>query len=182
MRLEANAVSAASAAVASDVADLVRRIAPWTTIYIAPRLLCLYEEGRDDRHGTRYRADGREWQAYSGAAIGMLGIVVVGFTSPQTMFGTACHEAWHAIETRLSDEWKETIDAGLEPMPYGHGNPYWGNAEERRARAFESWCARFLEGLPPFVGTTDVDRIFGMAWSGELGLRLSTPREQRIYA
>lgn len=76
----------------------------------------------------------------------------------------------------------ENINAQLNDSELhlgGHG--YFDSMVERRARAFQMWCMRLVEGLPGhFVRSRDgwgIDEVFARAWLGDTGAILDGPSE-----
>ncbi|WP_442036503.1 hypothetical protein [Microvirga sp. 2MCAF35] len=146
---------------ANHAVTIIRRIAPWLErIVFSPEII---DQG----------------DKISGIYIPRCETICLSlWPSPPTILIAACHEAWHAIEERLSEDMIAAVDRDLGPA-FFDGAPYFGNPEERRARAFETWCGRLLEGMPgrfmksQHADAVGIDEIFAAAWSGQLGVALS---------
>lgn len=52
---------------------------------------------------------------------------------------------------------------------YLQGHGYYDTMLERRARAFESWAMRQIEGVKSEFVTGGIDEVFARAWTGETG-------------
>lgn len=163
---------------------MIRRIVPWVEVYIAPKIFIPFSEDDAFCDGRRrFLINGRTWSGIGGLSLNIDGTILLTATSsPLYLLATAAHEAWHSQEHRLPPSEIENIDAQLEEGELnlaGHG--YYDSMVERRARAFETWCMRLVQGLPGrFVKSRDgqgIDEIFARAWTGQTGAILDGPAE-----
>jgi hypothetical protein len=108
-------------------------------------------------------------------------IFITSGSSPQNLLSIAAHEAWHSLEVSMSAAEIENINAQLADSEYSWGHGYYDSMLERRARAFQMWCMRLIEGLPGhFVGNRNgwgIDAVFARAWSGSTGAIFDGPDE-----
>lgn len=170
-RLEGGAVSLAVRKGVALAAQVAQRIAPWCAIVAAPTVLCADSAIRSGRYVER---EGRRFEPVGGLFLPDLETVVVtAGRGPTYVLAITMHEVWHALEHRLSDAVKAAVTADLAPPLGPSDHPYFADPGEHRARAFEVWCGRMVEGMPAFVAASDLDRVFLAAWTGELGEKLA---------
>lgn len=150
--------------------ELIHRIAPWATIRVAPIYLDRLTADSSFVPNFIHRIGGVDFGEYGGSASRNapwninINLSRHAVQLPQT----AAHEAWHCLEYRLPAEIIEAVDAAIEGDHFTPCDPYSSSRLERRARAFDAWAARIIEGLPGQFQRGGIDEIFAMAWTGEL--------------
>lgn len=140
---------------AASLWPLCKLMVPWATLILCPRIT-----QRDEELG--------------GFWVGSQECIALSLSqSRRGIVQSMVHECWHAIEDRLPPAVIDAIDGELDPSVVADDGTYWSTPEEHRARAFEAWVMRPLEGLPGFIATTAIDAVFHDVWNGSLGRKLA---------
>lgn len=157
-----------------EAARMIRRIAPWTTIVFAPRLYTSFQPDGDAYNAgisngrERFLIEGRCWTKLGGQSPAGT-IYISAWGGPDALMQLAAHEAWHQLEGRMSRPYVDFIDSQFEASTYLQGHGYYDTMLERRARAFESWAMRQIEGVKSEFVRGGIDEVFARAWTGETG-------------
>lgn len=163
---------------------MIRRIVPWAEVFIAPKIFIPFSENDAYCDGRRrFLINGGLWTEIGRLSLNKDGTVfLTSGSSPQNLLSMAAHEAWHSLEMRMPADEIRNLDEQLsegELKLGGHG--YFDSMVERRARAFQMWCMRLVEGLPGcFVRSRNgwgIDEVFARAWTGETGAIFDGPDE-----
>lgn len=149
--------------------SVIHRITPWATVIAAPALVA--EATSDDypcREFLHRKDSNKNYVKLGGRSFGNEGLIAISLYSwSGYLISTAYHEAWHQLEKILDKKILDEIDDRL--IPHSWGSAYMDSMVERRARAFETWCMRFEEGMPGLRLSSRVDEIFDRAATGEIG-------------
>lgn len=148
---------------------MARRIVPFATVIFTPGLFQDADES-DMGDACHWSMDGKLYAKLAGCSINRTPtIYVTVLSNPSYIAATVAHEAWHCLETHaLPQHWIELIDSLIEDSQFTIPQAYYTKPCERRARAFEVWAMRFVEGLPGKLHPTQIDDIFARAWCGDL--------------
>ena len=172
---------------------MIRRMTPWASITLAPRLylrgFCAALSAEKTSHDPLNLIEHKEetWEAALGVAVPSFNSIFLSTArGPLTLLQTVTHECWHMIEAKLAPWMIELVDAQIEAsVASSYWDPqYYHLPQEVRARAFEAWCDRLLAGLPPPIyvraadGPETIDEIFGAAWPGQLAQELEAEKRE----
>lgn len=152
------------------------RVAPWSTIFVAPRLWvsadraddygdCAYETRRDSR--------GRRWSQCGGVACSATGTAAVSLKAGvHGLPSILHHELWHVVSPRLADADRELVYSAVDRHGISLGaSTYADSAEERAARLYESWVGQWLAGAPPTHCDCPVRMVCQLVYAGEYPYR-----------
>lgn len=161
--------------------EIIHRIMPWTNVYAVP--VVVFEAPPEEyprREIIRRRGSGKYYVKVGGLSFDKEGLIALSLSSSSVfLVSTAYHEAWHQVEAILDNKILDEIDACLIPVAWG--SAYLDSKCERRARAFETWCMRFEEGMPGIRLSSRVDEIFDAVATGEVA-REWTKEQQKVAA
>ena len=149
----------------THVAEIVTRMTPWATWYVAPAF---------GHVGGYFK------EQFGGLALVLSGVGLIrSCWDPAWTVRTAMHEAWHLAEDYLSAAEFESVDMAARSGPQWPDAPsfrdYYSKPVERRARMYEAWAMSAWEA----GGTPAVDKraphtlVFGRVYSGEIGFRVA---------
>lgn len=142
------------------VAVLLDRVCPALTCYVVPGL----------RRPCGRPIGGLQHQD------GALLLAVQAGTSPRWIWHTALHEAWHAVESRLT---RADFDLVRQAVRHGMHMPadgYHDSTSERAADAFGAWaCARLsvcpCPAAPGWSAERSMEQVFGEVLAGVYGTK-----------
>ncbi len=133
------------------------RVAPWSTIFVAPRLWAPAGRGEaptldyaDCATETQRDGRGRWWCLLGGRACPSQGVAAVSLKGG--VHGLAAvlhHELWHLVSPRLADADRDLIYDAVGRHGVGWGSDYADDPEERAARLYAAWVESWLAGAPP---------------------------------
>jgi hypothetical protein len=149
-----------------DVVERIQTIAPWLTTIVSPILLDAdLPEGFEVGQYALSKDSKSRYARISGVSIDDKELIALSLCfSSWSLLSTAYHEVWHAVETKIDTDLLLDIDREMSPLDFG--TSYFNAPWERRARAFETWCMRFQEGLPAIQITSATDEIFNHVATG----------------
>lgn len=123
----------------------VEQIAPRTTVYFAPRVLCsVGSTTTTDRYRDEVQVvGGRDFDSCNGLCFPDPGVIVVSYRGATRLMSTVHHELFHRVERQLPAPTLALLRravSGARGYPGGYGD----REEERLARLFQSF-AEFLD-------------------------------------
>ncbi|WP_042442752.1 hypothetical protein [Azospirillum sp. B510] len=146
------------------------RVAPWSSVYVAPRLWVSAD--RSDDYGdcafeTRQDSHGRRWSQCGGIACASTGAAAVSLKAGVHGLPTILHhELWHLVSPRLAAADRELVYDAVERHGVDLGSTYADSPEERAARLFESWAGQWIAGAPPVACDCPVRLLCQLVYTG----------------
>lgn len=161
------------------VNEIVKRVAPWVTVYCGPRLW----SRDDDVSGNREAIvgpDGQTYGAMHGEAWADHSVVYIQLSDSMPDVLACCyHELFHLCDPLLSDEARAAIDAEIS-QGRAYPTDYYRSAVERRARAFEHFAMFAEEGQQQFYLPSDrnsMNSVFLQIYNGDFAAEIMRQRE-----
>lgn len=164
-----------------QLAEIQRRIAPWTRLYLAPEVwhatagdaepggyADLYTEQRREIGGREYyRCNGFAWRH------GGRDYSVSALAQPHLISRTLYHELFHNISGYLSADAHALLDVAVSRGPQFPGE-YAGQPEERKARLFECFATALDEGFTCRYELGSAEEILGRIYTGEVAREIQS--------